>query len=287
MSRPANSDRGTRREHLQRKQRKKPTPLWVQKSLKLGAIFGVSLIVLSIPTYLIKSGWVSQQVGRLQDSVIARTAKAGLVADNIFITGRTETAPGDVTLALGITKDQALLHFDPATARTQLEKLTWVKQARVERRFPNTVLVTLTERQPIGFYQKNEKLVLVDESATILATDGLNRWAGLPVLVGEGSPQAAPRIIEALQAHPDILHRVKALTLLNQRRWNLRLTNNVDVLLPEADPATALDRLQRAQDDSKVMDKDVLSIDLRQGDRMIVTPTPAAAARRTAPKQGI
>lgn len=281
------SDRGTRREHLQRKQRKKPTPLWLQRGLRLGGAALVLALLVGAPIWYWNSGKGPARLEIIEQAALAHTAQAGLSADNIFVTGRSETAAADVTLALGLSKAQPLLAFDPQTARSQLEKLTWVKEANVERRFPNTVFVNLTERQPIGFFQRDGKLALVDDSATILAIDNLSRWAGLPVLVGEGAPQAASALIEQLKAHPEIFGRIKALTYLNQRRWNVRLTNNIDILLPERDVSAALDRLENAHIEGKLLDKDIQSVDLRQGDRMIVSPTRAAAARRAAPKEGI
>ena len=67
----------------------------------------------------------------------------------------------------------------------------------------------------------------------------------------------------------------------------MRLTNNIDVLLPEREVSEALMRLENAHIEGKLLDKDIQSVDLRQGDRMIVSPTRAAAARRAAPKEGI
>ncbi len=283
MSQP----RGTRREHMARRQRKKPTPIWFLRSARLGAAFGLLLLLAAGPYWLWSSGWVGDQFRTLQHSWFAHTAAAGLTASNIFVTGRNETAAADVTLALKVHNALPLLEFNPTAARTQLKTLTWVKDARVERRFPNTIRVDLTERTPVGFYQHNGQLVLVDEEAVTLATDGLGRWAGLPVLVGEGAPKAAPAVLDALRSHPELYKRVKAMTFFNQRRWNLRMNNNIDVLLPEADMPKALERLQRAQDDGRLLDKDISAVDLRLKDRLIITPTKAATERRNAPKEGV
>jgi cell division protein FtsQ len=279
--------RGTRREHIARRGRKKPTPLWVVKARRYALLAGFATLALAGPYYALSSGWVGNKVDAAYASWLEHTAQAGLTANNIFVTGRSETAAADVTMAMNVTKDQALLAFNPTQARKQLKTLTWVKDARVERRFPNTIRVELTERTPLGFYQQKGKLVLVDADAATLATDGLDRWAGLPVLVGEGAPQAADKLMAALKEHPDLLKRVKAMTYFNQRRWNLRLNNNIDVLLPETDMARALERLQRAQADGKLLDKDIVAVDLRLKDRLIITPNRAAVIRQNAPKEGI
>lgn len=281
------SDRGTRRADLQRRQRRKPRPLWVQRGLRLGGVLALAGLVLAGPYYLWSSGWIGSKLASAENAVLARTAKAGLTADNIFVTGRSETVAADVMMALDVNKDQPLLAFDPAAAKQRLENLPWVREASVQRRFPNTIMVNLTERQPIGFLQKDRQLSLVDETGIILAKDGMGRWAGLPILIGENAPQRAPELMRLLNGHPEIYRRVQALTLVNQRRWTLRLDNNIDVQLPENDVAQALIRLGKAQSESRVLDKDVKEIDLRLPDRLRITPTAGGAARRAAPKQGI
>lgn len=283
------SDRGTRRADLQRRQRKKPRPLWLQRGLRLGATALVLTAIVGTPYWMWSSGWLPGKIDAIETAWLNRSASAGLTADYIFTTGLNETSTSDVLQAINISisKKQPLLSFSPHDAKQRLENLPWVREASVQRRFPNTVMVNITERTPIGFLQQNRQLSLVDESGTILAKDGLGRWSSLPILIGEQAPQHAPLLMKELNSHPEIYRRVKAMTFVNQRRWNLRLDNNVDVLLPENEIPTALDRLDRAQTDSHILEKDITAVDLRLADRMIVTPTPAAAARRAAPKEGI
>jgi cell division protein FtsQ len=283
-----NNGGGTRRAHLQRmSQRKKPTPLWLQRLYRLG---GVGLLVtafLGIPYALYATGWLPEKYDQTKQSWLTHTAGTGLAVSDIYVVGRNETTGPDVLAAIDVQKGQPLLAFDPATAKERVEKLPWVRQARIERRFPGTVMVSLTERAPIGFLQKEGRLSLVDESGTVLATEGLARWAGLPILIGEGAPQHTPALLEILSNHPDLRPRIKAFTYIGQRRWDLHLINNIIINLPETDPAAALERLESAQADSRVLEKDIRAIDLRLPDRMIITPTPAAQARAQQPKEGI
>lgn len=280
---------GTRRSDLNRmrKGRKKPQPLWAVRARRYGFVALGLLGFVAVPYWIFSSGWIGQQTGRMERGWLQYTATAGLAVHDIFVTGRSETPGADVLLALKVEKGQPMLDFDPSTAKSVLETLPWVKEARVERRFPGTILVALTERQPVGYLQREGVQSLVDEDGTVLATGRSGRWANMPVLVGEGSPKAAPALLRELADWPDLYGRVKALTFVNQRRWDLHLDNSVVVRLPENDPASALVRLNRAQQESQLLDKAVAAVDLRQTDRMVVEPTAEAAARRSAPDEGI
>jgi cell division protein FtsQ len=279
-----------RREHLHRlKHRPKPVPEWVQLARKVAVFGGIGLVLMAVLYWLLSSGWVSQRVARAERAWLASTATAGLGVQDVFVSGRRETASADVLMAVGAVNGAPLLAIDLEAARARLQALPWVKDAVVQRRFPGTLFVLLTERAPIGLWQRDGKHALVDENGTVLASEGLSRWQGLPVLVGEGAPQKVSPLLAELKKYPDVYRRVEALVFVNQRRWTLHLNNGVDVLLPEDDAgnAAALARLNRIQQDGQTLDKDILSLDLRQSDRLIVTPTPEAVTRSKAKKEGI
>ena len=46
--------------------------------------------------------------------------------------------------------------------RDRINKLPWVKSARVERHFPNKISLTLVERTPMARWQTNRTLKLID-----------------------------------------------------------------------------------------------------------------------------
>jgi cell division protein FtsQ len=65
-----------------------------------------------------------------------------------------------------------------------------------------------------------------------------------------------------------------------ERRWNLSLDNGIVVRLPEEDPAGALAALSELEASDKVIEKDVLAIDLRLPDRVAFRLGAEAAATR-------
>ena len=65
-----------------------------------------------------------------------------------------------------------------------------------------------------------------------------------------------------------------------ERRWNLKLKNGVDVRLPEADVARALDTLAELDRDKHLISRDITAIDLRLPDRVSVHLSDDAAQAR-------
>jgi cell division protein FtsQ len=73
---------------------------------------------------------------------------------------------------------------------------------------------------------------------------------------------------------------LRASVMVAERRWNLRLTNGIDVRLPESDVRGALDRLMALDRDKKLLSRDITMIDLRLPDRVTVRLSDTAAAAR-------
>ena len=60
------------------------------------------------------------------------------------------------------------------------------------------------------------------------------------------------------------------------------LDNGVTLMLPQDDPAAALKRIAALDSTDDLIDRDIVSVDLRLGDRMFVRLSPEAAAKREA-----
>ena len=56
-----------------------------------------------------------------------------------------------------------------------------------------------------------------------------------------------PALLEMLATEPDLPRAVTAAIRVGDRRWNLRIDNAIDVLLPADEPATAWAQLARLE----------------------------------------
>ena len=70
------------------------------------------------------------------------------------------------------------------------------------------------------------------------------------------------------------------------RRWNLRIDNSIDVLLPADDPAGAWADLARLQRSSAILKRDVQAIDMRLPDRLVVRVVPEPPKEAPTAKKG-
>ncbi len=171
-------------------------------------------------------------------------------------------------------RDQAMTRLDIAALRGQLLELSWVKDARVSRQLPDTLVVDVIERSPHAVLRTGAgaaaKLVLIDETGHPLETVGPARAKGLFVLSGPGAEARVPDLIKLLDAAPAIRPQVAEAEWIGRRRWNLKFKTRQIVALPEGEikAASALLTFARMDGVDRLLGGKVESFDMRSPDRI-------------------
>ncbi len=210
-------------------------------------------------------------------------AENGLALDKVEVEGRDRQSKESILAALAVRPGMPVLDIDLAAAQARLEALTWVRSAEIERRMPDTLFIRIEERQPLAFWQKDGKLMLIDRDGMVIPAGDLAPYGPLIVLVGDDAPGNAVPLFEMLKTEPALAARVRAGVRLGQRRWTLRFDNGVEAALPETGAPAAWHRLAALEASSRVLERNIASIDLRLPDRIVLKALPAPAAK-PAPK---
>lgn len=246
------------------------------KARRFGMIGGLAVFVLWVGTWLYLSG----TFGRMGDWATNKTyeiaAANGFYVQDILVDGRHYT-DRDVLLALLNTeRGDPIFAFDPQEAKDMIERISWVKEAHVERRLPQTIYIGLIEREPVALWQNKKKVRLIDiDGVTITDTD-IAPFKGLPIVVGETAPLVYPVLRPLLIAEPEINNRLEAVIRVGDRRWDMELKNGLTVKLPEENVALALRNLARMQTEDNIFGKDLTEIDMRVEGRVTVRTRPGA-----------
>lgn len=197
----------------------------------------------------------------------------GLDVQQVILEGRRNTPTDMIRAALGVARGDPMLEFSPEAARARIETIAWVQSAHVERRLPGTILVRIEERRPFAIWQNSGRFVIIDREGRVVASDGLDQFGPLPLLVGTGADTMGAALHDMLKEQPEVAERVQAMVRIHERRWNLRLHNGTDVLLPEGAEAAAILRLAELQREARLLDRPLAAIDLRLPDRLVLRPT--------------
>jgi cell division protein FtsQ len=220
------------------------------------------------------------------DRLLDGTARLGLVVVDVKVEGRETTDRDTILTTLGAAPGTPILAISPSRAKEQLEALPWVRSAVVERRLPDTLYVRLVERKPLALWQHGNKLELIDREGAVIPVARLDRFAKLPMVVGASAASHAAELLDMLATEPDLASRVSAAVRVGDRRWNLRIDNAIDVLLPADSPASAWAQLAQLERSSAILKRDVQVVDVRLPDRLVLRVNTETPKEAPPPKKG-
>jgi cell division protein FtsQ len=257
--------------------RRRVRPSWLRPAIVTAGALALLGGIAGGGTWFVQSGKAAAALDQLENYYETASRSAGFVVREVLVEGRTETPRSQLLSALQVERGDLMLGFDVETARKRLEALGWVAAARVERRLPDTIRVSIVERVPVAVWQHKGKFLLVDAAGVTIGADGVERFPDLKIVIGDDAPLHAQALIAMLQRHPELMKQTKAAIRTGKRRWNLRMESGVDVRLPENDAFEAWDRLAKYEKQHGLLARDIASIDLRLPDRVVVKVRPAGA----------
>jgi cell division protein FtsQ len=90
-------------------------------------------------------------------------------ARHVTIAGNLETTDQQILDASGLLAHPALLDIDVARGEAAIERLPWIDTALLHRDWPDSVLITVTERNPVAnFALRAHRYGVVDETGRLL-----------------------------------------------------------------------------------------------------------------------
>jgi cell division protein FtsQ len=253
--------------------RRRPSPSRLRPIMVYGAAVLVVAGIAGGVAWSWQSGFAADQLGTLRSAAIDASGAAGLVVEEVYVAGRGETARGDLIDAVGVTLGMPMLAYDVDAARLRIEALGWVREAAIERRFPDMIFIRLAERRALALWQRDGRLVVVDRDGEVINGARPGDFATLPVIVGDDAPDHVARLLAVLAVEPGLSARVEAAVRVGGRRWDLRFDNGVDVAMPETGLAEAWRRLAAFERRHQLLGRDITAIDLRLPDRVVVRPS--------------
>ena len=266
--------RSLRRRSFERKQKaKRLFNIWFFSKMKRTKILlGVLLIgsISAVPVFYEYKYLESQLRGKLIEASGDISKTVGLTVKEVIVEGRSKTKKSALLQALQVSEGDNILAINITEMKDRINKLPWIKSARIERHFPNKISLTLFERTPMARWQTNRMLKLIDVNGDVIPIVDLTRFSNLPIIIGKNAPKIAGQILNTLSNEPHLFRRVKSLTLVSDRRWDVQLDNQINVHLPEKNPGKAWAHLATVEEGHNIFGDQVQGIDMRLENQLII-----------------
>lgn len=192
-----------------------------------------------------------------------RLAAMGLELERVHLQGASADAEPAIEAALDLHRGAPITSLDLTALRQKVEEVGWVKQARIVRLLPDTLVISVEERERLAVWQHDGRTLVIDTDGRPIKEADPARFPDLPLVVGGGADAAAGRILPLVRQRPRLMAKLEALVRVDDRRWDLRLKDGSLIQLPAAGEEAALMQFDQLDQKGRVLDLEFKRIDLR------------------------
>lgn len=189
----------------------------------------------------------------------------------LAVEGASSSVEEDIREIFPLDLPSSSFDIDLAHVRSMIVGLPAVADANVRIRRGGTMVIEVSEREPVAVWRNWDGLGLVDAHGYVVA-DIKRRAerADLPVIAGKGADRDVAGAMEILAAAQPLGDRVLGLVRMGERRWDVVLTREQRILLPEERPVRALERVIVLDEVQDMLERDVTVVDMRLAGRPTV-----------------
>ena len=223
------------------------------------AIVAVAMIALKVPA-------------RVGATLGEAMGEAGFRVKSVDVTGVHRMASAPIFALAAGQKSTAMPLVDIAAIRQKLLGYGWVKDARVSRRLPDTLVIDIVERTPAALWQDANRLSLIDSEGVVLDKVKVSDMPDLPLLVGPGANAHSNGLNLLLAEVPSLKPQLESANWIGGRRWDLNFQSGETVVLPEGDDDAkkALAKFAKLDKSAGLLGRGIKRFDLRIPGKMIV-----------------
>ena len=148
-----------------------------------------------------------------------------------------------------------------------IKENNWIKKIKLSTNYKDTLFINIEEYEPLGIYNFNNKLFFFDVSGKIIDHyDNSRKFDELFIeFKGQSSNLEAKVLIDILyNLQFQKKYKIKNAELINKRRWDILLTNDILLMLSEDYPRNSLENFLKIINNLSETDlNDIKSFDLR------------------------
>jgi cell division protein FtsQ len=166
----------------------------------------------------------------------------------------------------------ALPMIDLEATRERLLQFGWIREARVSRRWPDTLVVDVIERQPAAIWQNGGRLSIIDAEGVVLEPVRVEAMPELPLVIGDQANQQVGALASLIERAPRLRPLISGANWVGQRRWDLRFSGGELLMLPEGEDAAAraIQRFALMDQQDPLLGRGFVRIDMRDPRRTYV-----------------
>jgi cell division protein FtsQ len=233
----------TKRQVRQAKQKTNSLIAWLMRRLPFteDQLYGFFLFLILVFAAVL-AWFIASMAGLtllLGQQVDAMASRAGFEANRVDVRGTKHLNQLKVYDQVLGAKDRAMTDVDLQALRASVMQLDWVKDARVSRQLPGTIVVDIVERTAHAVLRKPGMLELIDATGHDLEPVSQAKAKGLLLISGPGAQSEVEALDALIDAAPALRPQLREAEWIGNRRWNFTFKSGQVLALPEGADASA------------------------------------------------
>jgi cell division protein FtsQ len=190
--------------------------------------------------------------------------KNGFTINNIQILGIKNIPKETIIKIVNNENKSNILNVNLLNIYNNLRNNDWVEELYIERVLPNTIKISIIEKEAIGIWQYEMSNKLITKNGEIISTANINKFKiDLPIIHGNDANKNANSILKILETNKVLTKNIWSLDYINNRRWNLHFKQGIIVLLPSEGVLRAWNEIIKLQKNYDVLNLGLTELDLR------------------------
>ena len=153
----------------------------------------------------------------------------------------------------------------------QIRELNWVKDVNLSNNFKSKIFVEILEYEPLGLFFFNDKIYYFSKEGKVIDQFKEND-ENFIIFSGKNTLKHAVNLLDVIESlQSPQLNNIMEAHFINDRRWNLKFSNDLLLSLPEKNIESSINsfiKLLNQLDEDEILL--IKSIDLRNDDKAII-----------------
>ena len=197
-------------------------------------------------------------------SAVVTAAKAHPDAKYFVGSGKAEDIREVVPLDFPVSS----FDLNPGEIREIITGLDPVASATVRIRPGGILQIDVTERLPVVVWRTWDGVEVLDATGAHVADlPSRATRSDLPLIAGRGADKHVDEALRLIAASRPLGDRLRGLSRIGERRWDVVLDRGQRILLPVEAPVHALERVLALNEVQDLLERDVAAVDMRLGER--------------------
>ena len=123
-----------------------------------------------------------------------------------------------------------------------LKEIAFLDRVEVRKKYPNTIIIKITETKPVAILYKNKKKYLLDSSSNLIPFEKNIDFNQLPNIFGDEAENYFMDFFNQLESNNFPIKNISNFYFFKIGRWNLELSNGKIIKFPPKNLKTAIQK---------------------------------------------